>query len=185
MTGGWYVYVLTCSCCSDPVSAAGKTVLGVWPQPASQAGMTDGPARRLPVSFPVVSPHEAREEERLAGHGRAWQQERSRRQCEDGSRDVPPPSLSALHGSVRGLVLWASRPPILCGAGKPGRVQSTAGTSPYCVWMRSRPDSGLCNGHQSVRRWGQQTPAQVAQSPFCPRECEKRLSRSCGDGTLV
>lgn len=26
-------------------------------------------------------------------------------------------SLSALHGSVRGLVLWASRPPILGGAG--------------------------------------------------------------------
>jgi hypothetical protein len=26
--------------------------------------------------------------------------------------------LSALHGSVRGLVLWASRPPILGGAGK-------------------------------------------------------------------
>lgn len=25
--------------------------------------------------------------------------------------------LSALHGSVRGLVLWASRPPILGGAG--------------------------------------------------------------------
>lgn len=25
-------------------------------------------------------------------------------------------SLSALHGSVRGLVLWASRPPILGGA---------------------------------------------------------------------
>lgn len=95
------------------------------------------------------------------------------------------PPLSALHGSVRGLVLWASRPPILCGAGNQV-VYSLLRVPVHTAYgMRSRPDSGLCNGHQSVRRWGQQTPAQVAQSPFCPRECEKRLSRSCGDGTLV
>lgn len=45
--------------------------------------------------------------------------DRSRKKgLEDSAKTATAMSLSALHGSVRGLVLWASRPPILGGAGK-------------------------------------------------------------------
>lgn len=77
--------------------------------------------------------------------------------------------LSALHGSVRGLVLWASRPPILGGAGKAGpgawglagRVQSTQSTTAYQTRLRmDEEQAGL---------WAlQRAPISVSLGPADP-----------------
>lgn len=169
---------MTCSCCSDRVSAAGKTV-GSWPQPFR--GGDDGPAR-LPVCCRRPRP-------RQEGDRCFYQAEKRERKVSRTVRRGYPRCPSPR--STDPYVAWCCGRPGLRFWVEPGTRSCTA----YCGYqsilrmgdsrVRSRPDSGLCNGHQSVRRWGQQTPAKVAPSPFCPRECEKRLSRSCGDGTLV